>query len=97
MSQRIAAVFQNGVFRPELPVNLDDGERVLLSVETQNTADDDLADVRDLLDQELMASCRGRGENVPTLEYVESVLSTCAGSMDDRVAEERTERSEVTC
>lgn len=92
MSQRIAAVFQNGVFRPEIPVHLDDGERVLLSVETQNTGADDLADVRDLLDQEFMASCRKQSEDAPTLEYVQSVLSAFAGSMAGRVAEERTER-----
>jgi predicted DNA-binding antitoxin AbrB/MazE fold protein len=33
MSERIDAIFENGVFRPEVPVNIPNGERVLLDVE----------------------------------------------------------------
>jgi hypothetical protein len=74
-----------------MPVKLNDGERVLLSVESQGQGDDDLDDVRDLLDQEFMESCKQRGGAAPELEYVQAVLSGFAGSMADRVAEERNE------
>ena len=33
MSHRIDAIFENGVFRPEVPVNIPNGERVSLDVE----------------------------------------------------------------
>jgi predicted DNA-binding antitoxin AbrB/MazE fold protein len=33
MSERIDAVFENGVFRPEVPVNIPNGERVSLDME----------------------------------------------------------------
>ena len=33
MSERIDAIFENGVFRPEVPVNIPNGERVSLDVE----------------------------------------------------------------
>ncbi len=33
MSHRIDAIFENGVFRPEVPVNIPNGERVSLDIE----------------------------------------------------------------
>ena len=33
MSERIDAIFENGVFRPEVPVNIPNGERALLDIE----------------------------------------------------------------
>ncbi len=33
MSGRIDAIFENGVFRPEVPVNIANGERVSLDIE----------------------------------------------------------------
>ena len=50
MSQRIDAIFVNGVFRPETPVDVTDGQRVSLNIEPLSTPADDLSDVRDLLD-----------------------------------------------
>jgi predicted DNA-binding antitoxin AbrB/MazE fold protein len=50
MDQRIDAIFENGVFRPEVPVNLANGERVSLSVESRKAAyAPSLDEVRELL------------------------------------------------
>jgi predicted DNA-binding antitoxin AbrB/MazE fold protein len=92
MSQRIDAVFENGVFRPEAPVNLADGERVSLSVESRPAATDDLSDVDDLLDAEFIQSCRGLAGDAPSLDEVRAVLSAYTGSLADRISEERDER-----
>jgi predicted DNA-binding antitoxin AbrB/MazE fold protein/predicted nucleic acid-binding protein len=48
MSQHIDAIFENGVFRPEAPVNIPDGQRVCLNVESKAAPADDLSDVADL-------------------------------------------------
>ena len=37
MSQRIDAIFVNGVFRPETPVDVTDGQRVSLNIEPLST------------------------------------------------------------
>ncbi len=58
MSERIGATFENGVFRPNAPVHLPNGQRVSLDVEPVNPDMDDLADVWDLLDHEFMEPCR---------------------------------------
>jgi predicted DNA-binding antitoxin AbrB/MazE fold protein len=38
MSERIDAIFENGVFRPEVPVNIPNGERVSLDIERSHTS-----------------------------------------------------------
>jgi len=45
MSESIAAVYENGVFRPLHPVNLSDGERVQLTVEADERAIDPAANL----------------------------------------------------
>ena len=91
MSQRIDAIFENGVFRPEVPVNIANGERVSLNVEAKSIPTDDLGDA-DLLDAEFMESCRRRTGHAPSLEEVRKVLSAFTGSLADRISEERDER-----
>jgi len=92
MSYRIDAIFENGVFRPEAPVNIPNGERVSLDVERQTVADDDLADVQDLLDSEYIRSCRQKTESAPSLDEVREVLNAFKGSLSDMISEERDER-----
>lgn len=92
MSQRIDAIFENGVFRPEEPVNIANGQLVSLNVEPRAAADDDLSDLADLLDTEFIESCRRQAGPVPSLEEVRSALSTFKGSVSDLIAEERDER-----
>jgi predicted DNA-binding antitoxin AbrB/MazE fold protein len=92
MSQRIDAIFENEVLRPEVPVNIADGQLVSLSVESRLAPPDDLSDVGDLLDVEFIQSCRERAGHAPSLEQVRNVLSAFGGSLADRISEERDER-----
>lgn len=92
MIQRINATFEDGVFRPEAPVSIADGQRVSLSVESKDRPVDDLSDVADLLDAEFMESCRRRAGRAPSLEEMRQVLSAFQGSLADRIADERDDR-----
>ena len=92
MSQRIDAIFENGVFRPEVPVNITNGQRVSLDVETKSAPTDDLGDVADLLDLEFIKACRQNAQSAPSLDEVRKLLSTFDGSLSDRISEERDER-----
>ena len=92
MSERIDAVFENGVFRPEVPVNITNGQRVSLDVKTKSAPTDDLGDVADLLDVEFIESCRRNAQSAPSLDDIRKMLSTFDGSLSDRIAEERDER-----
>jgi predicted DNA-binding antitoxin AbrB/MazE fold protein len=92
MSERIDAIFENGVFRPEVPVNITNGQRVSLDVETKSAPADDLGDVADLLDVEFIESCRQNAQPAPSLDEVRKLLSAFDGSLSDRISEERDER-----
>jgi predicted DNA-binding antitoxin AbrB/MazE fold protein len=92
MSQHIDAVFENGVFRPEVPINLADGQRVTLNVESKSVLLDDLSDVADLLDAEYTAMCREQAGRAPSLDEVQLILSAFDGSLADRISQERDER-----
>jgi predicted DNA-binding antitoxin AbrB/MazE fold protein len=92
MSQGIDAIFEDGVFRPQVPVNLPNGIRVLLTIQSGNASIDDLSDVEDLLDTEFIESCGRRAGDAPSLEEVRNVLSAFKGSLADRISEERDER-----
>jgi predicted DNA-binding antitoxin AbrB/MazE fold protein len=89
MTQRIDAIFENGVFRPELPVNIANGQRVSLDVESTTGCANDLSDVADLLDLEFMAACSKNGSPAPLLEEVQHMLSAFDGSLADRIVDER--------
>ena len=92
MSQHIDATFTNGVFRPEQPVDIADGERVSLTIETRELADKDLDDVRDLLDSEFIAACRQTIGKAPNLATVRQELSGFHGSLAERISDERDDR-----
>jgi predicted DNA-binding antitoxin AbrB/MazE fold protein len=92
MSQSIDAVFENGVFRPEQPVDIPNGQRVSLTVDSKVSAVDDLADIADLLDLEFVESCHHRATGAPPLEEVRRILSSFQGSMSELIVEERDER-----
>lgn len=92
MSQQFDAIFENGVFRPEKPVNVRNGERVSLTLNEKFAAGADMADVIDLLDVEFMECCRAKGHKAPSLESVRQVLAVYEGSLADRIGEERDER-----
>lgn len=91
MIQRIDAVFENGVFRPEQPVQMPDGQQVSLSIETMAESSDDLSDIDDLLDHEFMDSCKTNAVP-PGLTEARAILSKFKGSLADFISEERDER-----
>ena len=92
MSQHIDAIYVNGVFRPEQPVNIADGERVSLTVDAKSAGTDDLSDVLDLLDTEFMESCRQKVGKAPSLEATREKLAAYAGALSDLIAKGRDER-----
>lgn len=52
MSERIDAIFENGVFLPQVPVSIPDGSQVNLYVATKPLCSrDDLDDVQNLLNK----------------------------------------------
>jgi predicted DNA-binding antitoxin AbrB/MazE fold protein len=89
MIQHIDAVFENGVFRPEVPLAIQNGQRVSLNIELKSALPDDLADVVDLLDTAYMESCHQHSLHVPSLEEVRTVLSAFQGSLAEQISEER--------
>jgi predicted DNA-binding antitoxin AbrB/MazE fold protein len=92
MSQHIDAVFENGVFRPEQPVNIVNGAKVSLTIDSKLLESDDLADIEDLLDLEFMESCRKITSDAPLNDEVHRILGAYKGSLSDLVSEERDER-----
>jgi predicted DNA-binding antitoxin AbrB/MazE fold protein len=92
MSERIEAVYQGGVFHPQVPVSVPEGERVSLDVGSANTIPEDLLDVADLLDNEFIAACQRRNNGTPSLDEVRRGLSVVPGSLSDRIIAERDER-----
>ena len=92
MSERIDAIFENGVFRPMTPVSIANGKRVSISVEPEQGEADDLGDVEDLLDADFMDSCRGRAGSAASLEESQKILSAFRGSLAERISQERDER-----
>src|ERR1043165_5521459 len=92
MGKRVDAIFENGVFRPESPVQIADGQRVSLDVETRAVSDDSLDDVRDLLDLEFTDFCKQHAAQPPSLSEVQKLTSAFNGSLADRISAERDER-----
>lgn len=93
MSQQFDAIFENGVFRPERPVNIRNGSRVSLTLNATSAAlPAELADEFDLLDVEYMEGCRNREKNAPSLEATRKALSVYGTSRADLIGKERDER-----
>jgi predicted DNA-binding antitoxin AbrB/MazE fold protein len=92
MSQDVDAIYENGMFRPQAPVNVQDGERVRLIVQRSAEHSEIDADDADLLDWEFIDECRRDTEPAPSLEEVQASLSKYQGSIADMISQERDER-----
>ena len=92
MSQHVDAIYENGVFRPQGPVQIANGERVSLTINPSHPAADDLADIADLLATDFVEACRRRAGNPRSLDEVSRTLSVFTGSLSDRICEEREEQ-----
>jgi len=87
MTRTLSAVFENGVLRPLEPLDLQESQRVSITV---SDAPEDLLD--DLLDHEYMAAIDAMDEAEPTLEEVRAALSKIPGNLSDDVRAEREAR-----
>jgi predicted DNA-binding antitoxin AbrB/MazE fold protein len=92
MTYRVDAIFEGGVFRPTDRLDLPDGLRVSLNVNTKPTGNDDLDDVQDMLDSDFAQTCSANAESAPSLAEIRGILGAFSGSLADRISEERDER-----
>ena len=86
MTRSVAAVYENGAFRPLEPVSYLEQERVLLTVESAGAAEETL------LDREFLAYCETQADDTVSLEAVRQALAKIPGSLTDDIRAERDER-----
>jgi predicted DNA-binding antitoxin AbrB/MazE fold protein len=86
MSKLIEAIYENGVLRPLEPLDLEEHQRVTITI-----ADDGGAQ-EDLFDPEFIQWCTEQSRHAPSLEEVHRSLSKIQGAMADVVIAERDER-----
>ena len=85
MSQAVRAVYENGAFRPLEPVSCHEQERVLLTVESLGTAEENL------LDQEFLSYCETQADDSVSLKTVRQALAKISGSLNADIRAERDE------
>jgi predicted DNA-binding antitoxin AbrB/MazE fold protein len=83
MISEFDAIYENGMLRPLVPLQLAEQERVKLTV--KRDADESWLDV------EYMDSCAAEADETITLESVRESLSKIKGSMDTAIDETRGE------
>jgi predicted DNA-binding antitoxin AbrB/MazE fold protein len=86
MTQRLQAVYENGGFRPLEPVSCREQQRVVLTVESVEAAEENL------LDHEFLAYCETQADDTVSLETVRQALAKIPGSLVDDIRAERDER-----
>lgn len=87
MTRTLSAVYEKGVLRPLEPLDLQESQRVSITI---SDTPEDLLD--DLLDHEYMAAIDAIDEPEPTLEEVRAALSKIPGNLSDDVRAEREAR-----
>ena len=86
MRREIRAIYENGILRPIEPLELEEQQRVRVTI-------DDGGPLADLLDTEFMEWCARKSEgDVPSIEEVRQMLSKIKDSMADVIIAEREER-----
>src|SRR2546422_11136633 len=86
MAREIDAIYENGVLRPLAPLDLEEQQRVRITIDNGHP-------LADLLDTEFMEWCaRKAAGDVPSIEEVRQMLSKIKGSMADVIIAERDER-----
>jgi predicted DNA-binding antitoxin AbrB/MazE fold protein len=83
MSRTIHAIYANGAFQPLEPVNCQDQERVVLTVENAASAEENL------LDHEFLRYCESQADDSVSLEDVRQALAKIGGSLTNDVRGER--------
>src|SRR5262245_20355198 len=86
MAREIDAIYENGLLRPLEPLDLEEQQRVRITI-------DNVYPLADLLDTEFMEWCAHKAAgDVPSIEEVRQMLSKIKGSMADVISAERDER-----
>jgi len=85
MSKQIEAIYENGVLRPVGPLNLEEHQRVTITIA------EDREEEEDLFDPEFTRWCAEQSQHAPSLEEVRQTLSKIQGSIADIVIAERDE------
>jgi predicted DNA-binding antitoxin AbrB/MazE fold protein len=86
MRREIRAIYENGVLRPIEPLELEEQQRVRVTI-------DDGDPLADLLDTEFMEWCaRKSAGDVPSIEEGRQMLSTIKDAMADVIIAEREDR-----
>jgi predicted DNA-binding antitoxin AbrB/MazE fold protein len=91
MTKTFQALYENGVFRPLGPVDLQEHSRVTVTVHVNGSEPNPLEVLDDLIEWESASACTGNDE-VPSLEEVRRMLSTIPGSMADSIIAQREDR-----
>jgi predicted DNA-binding antitoxin AbrB/MazE fold protein len=86
MSKQIEAIYENGVLRPLEPLDLDEYQRVTITVADEGEGEEDL------FDPAFTRWCAEQSRDAPSLEEVRQALAKIRGSMADVVIAERDER-----
>lgn len=86
MSQSIEVIYENGVLRPLEPLDLEEHQRVTITIAEDGEGQEDL------FDPEFTHWCAEQSRNALSLEEVRKTLSKIRGSMADVVIAERDER-----
>jgi predicted DNA-binding antitoxin AbrB/MazE fold protein len=88
MERQVDAIYENGVLRPLEPLDLEEQQRVRITI-SNGDHEDPLAD---LLDTAFMERCARESSGAPEIEEVRRMLSKIKGSMADVIISERDER-----
>jgi predicted DNA-binding antitoxin AbrB/MazE fold protein len=85
MTKGVPAIYENGAFRPLEPIPCQEHERVLLTVQSVQAAEDEL------LDQEFLAYCETQADDAVSLEAVRQALAKIPGSLTGDIRADRDE------
>ncbi len=88
MDRQVDAIYENGVLRPLEPLDLEEQQRVRITVSNGDNGDP----LADLLDTKFMQRCARERSDAPGIEEVRRILSKIKGSMADVIISERDER-----
>ncbi|MEX2092297.1 MAG: antitoxin family protein [Pirellulales bacterium] len=83
MRQEFDAIYENGLLRPLVPLNIPDLERVSVTVETDS--------VEDWMDRDALRLAEAEGDSTISLDDVRRGLATIPGSLAESVISERGE------
>jgi predicted DNA-binding antitoxin AbrB/MazE fold protein len=85
VTRTLPAVYENGAFRPLEPVSCHEQERVVLTIESAETA------LENLVDHDFLAYCDTQADDTVSLETLRQALAKIPGSLADDIRAERDE------